>query len=65
MNINSDGNDEYISLIFLDVLKLYEHHNIQEEILSEKMNKIDILLSNEHADMIMNFNIDRHSCRIG
>ena len=30
-NINSDGNNEYISFIFLDVLKKYEHHNTQEK----------------------------------
>ena len=56
ININSDGINEYISFTFLDLLKLYEHHNIQENNLSEKMNKLDVLLSNEHPDMKMNFN---------
>ena len=51
MNINSDGNNEYISFTFLDVLKVYKHHNIQEKNLTEKMSKIDLLLSNEHPDM--------------
>ena len=55
-NINSDSNNEYISFIFLDLLKLFEHHNIQERNLSEKMNKIDARLSNEHTEMNMNFN---------
>ena len=41
---------------FLDVWKLYQHYNIQEKYLSEKMNKMDVLLSNEHLDMKMNFN---------
>ena len=55
-NINSDGRNEYISFNFLDILKLYEHHNIQEKNLSEKMNKIDVHLSNSYPDMKMNFN---------
>ena len=56
-NINSDGNNEYILFILLDLLKVYENHNIQEENMSEQMNKIDIHLSNKHLDMKMNFNI--------
>ena len=28
MNINSDSNTEYISFIFLYLLKLYEHHTM-------------------------------------
>ena len=55
-NINSDGNNEYVPFIFLDRLKLFEHHIIQERNLSEKINKIDSHLSNEHPDMNMNFN---------
>ena len=45
-----------ISFIFLDLLKLYEHHNIQEKNLSEKINKTNVHLSNEHPDMKMNLN---------
>ena len=48
LNSNLDGKNEYISFIFLDLLKLYEHHNIQEKNISEKMNKINVLVSNEH-----------------
>ena len=34
-NVNADRNSEYISFIFLDVLKLYEHLNIQENIVTK------------------------------
>ena len=32
----TDGNNEYISFIFLYLLKVYEHHNIQEKICQKK-----------------------------
>ena len=38
-NINSDGNNEYRSFLFLDILKLYEHHNMQEKICRKKLTK--------------------------
>ena len=55
-DINLDGNNEFLSFIFLDLLKLYENYNIQEKYLSEKMNKINVHLSNKHLDMKINFN---------
>ena len=46
----------YMLFIFLDLLNLYENHNIQEKNLSEKMNKIDVHLSNKYRNMKLNFN---------
>ena len=42
--------------MFLDLLELYKHHNMQEKSLSNIMNKIDVHLSHEYPDINMNFN---------